>query len=59
MEKWLNMRIESINKLFHLLVRHLATWVPSTIHSPLPEGAILAGHDQDSSPIYIGSFETT
>lgn len=28
--------------------------MPSSIHSPLPEGAILAGHDQDRSPIYIG-----
>lgn len=28
--------------------------MPSSIHSSLPEGAILAGHDQDQSPIYIG-----
>lgn len=28
--------------------------MPSTIYSPLPEGAILAGHDQDQTPMYIG-----
>lgn len=32
----------------------LATWVSSSIHSPVPEGAISAGRDQDGSPIYIG-----
>lgn len=32
----------------------LATWVPSTIYWPLPEGALLAGHDQDGSPMYVG-----
>lgn len=25
----------------------------SSVHSPLPSGAILAGHDQDQSPIYV------
>lgn len=31
-----------------------ATWVPSTPHSPLPEGAVLAGHDVDNAQIYVG-----
>lgn len=31
-----------------------AKWVPSGIYESLPEGAILAGHDQDQSPMYIG-----
>lgn len=26
----------------------------SGVHQPLPSGAILAGHDQDQSPIYVG-----
>lgn len=38
----------------NVFVKNVATWVPSSIHAPLPEGAILAGHDQDQSPIYIG-----
>lgn len=29
-------------------------WVQSFSHQPLPEGAILAGHDTDQSPIYVG-----
>lgn len=28
--------------------------MPSSIYKTIPEGAILAGHDQDQSPIYIG-----
>lgn len=32
----------------------IAIWVPSSIHSPLPDGAIQAGHDIDGSQIYIG-----
>lgn len=32
----------------------LATWVPSSVHSPLPDGAIHAGHDIDGSQIFIG-----
>ncbi|XP_031620100.1 uncharacterized protein LOC116338776 isoform X3 [Contarinia nasturtii] len=37
-----------------LVAQKRCTWVPSTLHSPLPEGALLAGHDQDGSPMYIG-----
>lgn len=32
----------------------LAKWIRSSIYESIPEGAILAGHDQDQSPIYIG-----
>lgn len=32
----------------------VAKWVPSGVNELLPEGAILAGHDQDQSPMYIG-----
>lgn len=32
----------------------IANWVPSSVHSPPPEGAILAGHDCDGSQIYVG-----
>lgn len=28
--------------------------MPTSIGAPLPEGAILAGNDQDGSPIYVG-----
>lgn len=33
----------------------IATWVPSSIHAPLPEGAVLAGHDIDGSQIFVGN----
>jgi len=45
---------QSIPQYEVLVAPRRSTWVPSTIHSPLPEGAILAGHDQDGSPIYVG-----
>lgn len=32
----------------------IATWVPSSIHAPLPEGAIHAGHDIDGSQMFVG-----
>lgn len=32
----------------------VARWIPSCVYEPIPEGAILAGHDQDQSPMYIG-----
>lgn len=33
---------------------HLAEWIQTQPHAPLPGGAILAGHDQDRTPMYIG-----
>jgi len=31
-----------------------SSWVATSAHAPLPEGAILAGNDSDGSPIYVG-----
>lgn len=31
-----------------------STWIQTSRFAPLPEGAILAGHDQDGSQIYVG-----
>ncbi|XP_053677724.1 uncharacterized protein LOC128727804 [Anopheles nili] len=31
-----------------------SNWQHCTAHAPMPAGAILAGHDSDSSPIYVG-----
>lgn len=42
------------NLLISFLFNLTAQWVQTNPHAPLPHGAILAGHDQDSSPMYIG-----
>ncbi len=30
------------------------SWVPTTIHTPIPLNAILAGYDSDGSRIFVG-----
>lgn len=37
-----------------LIGQSRSTWQHCSAHAPLPPGAILAGHDTDSSPIYVG-----
>lgn len=37
-----------------LIGQSRSTWQHCSAHAPLPPGAILAGHDSDSSPIYVG-----
>lgn len=49
------MRAVFIELIFtNLFFKPTAQWTQVNPHSSLPHGAILAGHDQDSSPIYIG-----
>lgn len=43
-----------ITFLFNDLFIKTATWVATSAHAPLPDGAILAGNDTDGSPIYVG-----
>lgn len=37
-----------------VLKTDIATWVSSSIHAALPNGAVVGGHDVDGSPIYVG-----
>lgn len=30
------------------------SWIPTSIHAPIPLNAILAGHDSDGSRIFVG-----
>lgn len=44
----------SIHQYEVLVAPKRSTWIQSSRFAPLPHGAILAGNDQDGSPIYIG-----
>lgn len=44
----------SINQYEVLIAPRRSTWVQTSRFAPLPDGAILAGHDQDGTQIYVG-----
>lgn len=44
----------SVHQYEVLVAAKRSTWVPTSRFAPLPDGAILAGHDQDGTQIYVG-----
>lgn len=47
-------REESMLQYEVLVAPQKCTWVNTSAHAPLPDGAIVAGNDVDGSPIYVG-----